>query len=204
MFATTSDSLQRYAAESAAAEPGFAIRRGVNGLYELSIGGRFYPGWGGSLANGLALHRISIVRGFARKIETLCWQAGFELEPAPGGDNPLALDYLELAARPLPARARVPITIDRYELCTSAGHGGCIEVLVEGPDQVGFLGALLKRFAFLALFPEEMSVDTRNGRVHDVFWLKSIGRTVPSDEVRSALSRVMRRLDAGEPGASGR
>jgi hypothetical protein len=203
MFATTSDSLQRFAAESAAADPGFAIRRGTDGLYELSIGGRFYPGWGGSLANGLALHGVSIVRGFARKVEALCWRAGFELEQTPGGDSPLALDYLELASRPLPARARVPITLDRYELRTSAGHGGCIEVLVEGPDQVGFLGALLKRFAFLALFPEEMAVDTRKGRVHDVFWLKSIGRSVPSDEARSALSRVMRRLDSREPRASG-
>jgi hypothetical protein len=195
MLATASEALQRNPFFSISADPGFTIRRGRARHYDLSIGGRFYPGWSGSLANGLAEHGIGIVRGFARKTEALRWQACFELEPTPGGESPLALDYLDLASRPLPARARLPIGLDRYELRTSAAHAGSIEVRVEGRDQVGFLGALLKHFAFLALFPDEMAVDTCDGRVNDVFWLKGIGRTVPSDESRGTLGRVLRRLE---------
>jgi hypothetical protein len=199
MLATVSESLQHFSDGSMSADPGFAVRRCPGGRYELSLGGRFHPGWSGSLANGLAQHGISIVRGFARKTEALRWQACFELEPRADGDSPLALDYLELASRPLPARARTRLGLDRYELRASAARAGSIEVRVEGPDQVGFLGALLKRFAFLALFPEEMAIDTREGRVHDAFWLKGIGRTVPSDEARGALGRGLRQLLAHDP-----
>jgi hypothetical protein len=198
MRATGSAAFQQDAFGPPPADDGFAVRRSAGGLYELSIGGRFHPGWGGSLANGLAQHGVSIVRGFARKTEALRWRARFELEPTAGGDNPLALDYLDLASRPLPSRRPAEVSLDRYVLCSSAAHGGSVEVGVEGPDQVGFLGALLKRFAFLALFPEEMSVDTREGRVHDVFWLKGIGRTIPSDEARGGLGRILRRLSARE------
>lgn len=200
MLGMAESSIHRFdPAATPQADPGYAIRRGPGGLYELTLGGRFFPGWTGSLANGLAQHRINIVRGYARKLEALRWQARFELEPTASGESPVALDYLELSSRPLPARARVPIALTRHELRASAAHGGCIELAVEGPDQVGFLGALLKRFAFLALFPEEMSVDTHAGRVQDVFWLTGIGRTVPSDETRGALGRVLRRLEGREP-----
>ncbi len=196
MLTMASDPPQRLEGAALAPDPGYVIRRGASGHYELTIGGRFFPGWSGSLANGLAQHGVSIVRGSARKMASLSWQAYFELDPAPGGDSPLALDYLELAARPLPGGARVPIALASHELRVSGAHGGCIQLGVEGPDQVGFLGALLKRFAFLALFPEEMTVDTREGRVQDVFWLKGVGRTVPSDESRGALGRVLRRLQS--------
>lgn len=198
MLEVATDALQRRPSGAGTIDPGFAVRRSGDGLYALELCGRFYPGWSGSLANGLAQHGIGIVRGFARKREALRWEAGFELEPTPRGDSPLALDYLELASRPLPSGARVAVSLDRFELRNSAAHSGCIELRLEGPDQVGFLGAMLKRFAFLALFPEEMAIDTCAGRVQDVFWLKGIGRTVPSDESRGALGRVLRRLELAD------
>jgi hypothetical protein len=204
MLATASESLQPFLDGTLPADPSFVVRRTGGHLFELSIGGRFYPGWSGSLVSGLAQRRIGIVRGFARKVEALRWQACFELEPAPGAESPLVLDYLELASRSAGPRARVPIRLDRHELCTSGAHGGSIEVRVEGADQVGFLGSLLQRFAFLALFPEQMAVDTRQGHVHDAFGLKGIGRTVPSDETRGALSRALRRLETGERFPPGR
>jgi len=197
MGATALERLERATPVSAPLDPGFAIRRGASGLFELALWGRFYPGWSGSLANGLAQHDVSVVRGFARKVESLRWQARFELAPAHEGVNPLALDYLELAARPLVAGDRVPVSLQCYEVRASGAEGGSIRVRVEGPDQVGFLGTLLKRFAFLALFPEAMWIDTEADAVHDVFLLKGIGRTVPSDETRGALVRMLRRLEQG-------
>lgn len=198
MLGAATEAWKRRRSGSGSPQSGFAVKRSGEGGYVLELAGSFLPGWSGSLANGLAQHGIGIVRGFARKLEGLRWEACFELEPTPCGDDPLVLDYRELASRPLQAGARLRVRLDGFELRTSAAHGGCIELRVEGADQVGFLGAMLKRFAFLALFPEAMAIDTTDGRVRDVFWLRGIGRTVPSDESRGALGRALRRLEAPE------
>ena len=198
MLAAASESMQAFLDGSMPVDPSFVVRRGAGGRFELSIAGRFYPAWSGNLAQGLAQHGIGIVRGFARKVEALRWQGCFELAPAPGGDSPLAINYLELASRSGGPRLRAPIQLYRHQMCASAAHGGSIEVSLEGADQVGFRGSLLQRFASLALFPEQMSIETSGGLVRDVFWLAGIGRTGPSGEARSALSRALRRLEAGE------
>lgn len=174
-------------------EPGFEIRR-ADAAFQLKLWGRLRPGWSGSLAEGLSQARVSVVSGFARKLGAMRWLAEFELEAKPGASDPLALDYLELASRPLPSGWRTAIALDGYTLERSPRHGGSLFLELEGHDAVGFLGALLMRFAFLSLFPEEMRVETRDGRAHDRFWLTGIGRSAPSEDASASLDAMLKGL----------
>jgi len=176
-------------------EPGFEVRRD-GARFQLKLWGRLRPGWSGSLAEGLSQGRVSIVSGFARKLGAMRWLAELELEARPGASDPLGLDYLELANRPLPSGWRTTIALDRYTLERSPKHGGSLYLELEGRDAVGFLGALLMRFAFLSLFPEEMRVETREGRAHDRFWLTGIGRSAPTEDARASLDAMLKGLVA--------
>jgi hypothetical protein len=174
--------------------PGFEIRRAEGGLFTLQIWGRHRPGWSGSLAEGLSAQRVSLIRGFTRKFGAMRWLAELTLERTQGAADPLALDYLELAARPLPSGWRRPVRLDAFKLLPSAKHGGSLLLEVEGDDEVGFLGALLMRLAFLSLFPEELHIDTRDGRAHDRFHLVGIGKSRPSDSAAEALETMLQGL----------
>lgn len=175
-------------------EPGFEIRRADGGQFTLQLWGRLRPGWSGSLAEALSGQRVSLVRGFARKFGAMRWLAEFNLARTEGAADPLGLDYLELAGRPLPSGWRRPIRLDSFKLLPSAKHGGSLLLEVEGDDEVGFLGALLMRLAFLSLFPEELHIDTRDGRVHDRFHLVGIGKSRPSESAGEALETMLQGL----------
>jgi len=175
-------------------EPGFEIRRAAGGQLTLQLWGRLRPGWSGSLTEALSAQRVSVVRGFARKFGAMRWLAELTLERTEGGADPLALDYLELASRPLPSGWRRPIRLDSFKLLPSAKHGGSLLLEIEGDDEVGFLGALLMRLAFLSLFPEELHVDTRDGRVHDRFHLVGIGKSRPPESAAEALETMLQGL----------
>jgi hypothetical protein len=175
-------------------EPGFEIRRLREGRCDLQLWGRLQPGWSGSLAEGLAQAGLSLANGFARKIGPLRWLAELELEVTGAKSDPLTLDYLELAARPLPPGWRTPIQLHSYTLEPSEKHGGSLYLELTGADHVGFLGSLLTRFACLSLFPEELKIGTQEGRVHDRFFLTGIGRTPPLPAAREALAFRLRAL----------
>lgn len=175
-------------------ESGFEIRRAEEGRFTLQLWGRLRPGWSGGLAEALSAQRVSLVRGFARKFGAMRWLAEFTLERTDGAADPLALDYLELAARPLPSGWRRPIRLESFKLLPSAKHGGSLLLEIHGDDEVGFLGALLMRLAFLSLFPEELHIDTRDGRVRDRFHLVGIGKSRPSDAAAAALETMLRGL----------
>ena len=175
-------------------EPGFEIRRLRQGRCDLQLWGRLQPGWSGSLAEGLAQAGLSLENGFARKMGPMRWLAELELDGTGAKSDPLALNYLELAARPLPPGWRTPIQLHSYRLDPSEKHGGSLYLELTGDDQVGFLGSLLTRFAFLSLFPEEMKIGTQEGRVHDRFFLTGIGRTPPLPSAREALDFRLRAL----------
>jgi hypothetical protein len=175
-------------------EPGFEIRRTGEGLCNLQLWGRLRPGWCGSLAEGLAQGGLSLVDGFARKIGPMRWLAEFGLDSRAATHDPLAVNYLELAARALPSGWRMPIDLHGYTLAASEKHGGSLYLEIRGADRVGFLGSLLTRFAYLSLFPEEMKIETREARVHDRFFLTGIGRTPPPSSMRDALELQLRSL----------
>jgi len=175
-------------------EPGFEIRRAGDGLCNLQLWGRLRPSWSGSLAEGLADAGLSLVSGFARKIGPMRWLAEFELDCKEAGQDPLALDYLELVARTQASAGRTPIALHSYTVASSEKHGGSLYLEIGGSDRVGFLGSLLTGFAFLSLFPEEMKIATQAGAVHDRFFLTGTGRTVPPAQARQGLERWLRSL----------
>ncbi len=175
-------------------EPGFDIRRSEGSLFTLQLWGRLQPGWPGGLAEGLWQRRVSLVRGFARKLGAMRWLSELTLERTEESADPIVLDYLELASRPLASGWQRPLRLDGFKLLASAKHGGSLFLEVEGQDEVGFLGALLMRLAFLSLFPEELHLDTRDGRVHDRFHLVGIGRSRPPEKTADALEGMLRGL----------
>jgi hypothetical protein len=175
-------------------EPGFEIRRAGEGLCNLQLWGRLRPSWSGGLAEGLADAGLSLMSGFARKIGPMRWLAEFELDCKEARQEPLALDYLELAARTQAPAGRRPIVLHSYTLAPSEKHGGSLYLEIGGSDRVGFLGSLLTGFAFLSLFPEEMKIATRAGTVHDRFFLTGIGRTSPPAHAQQGLERWLRSL----------
>jgi hypothetical protein len=71
------------------------------------------------------------------------------------------------------------------------GEDGLVQLDVTAPDELGFLGRLLRRVSLMTLHPVEVSVATHDGRVHDRLVLAGIGATVPSDEVMMLLQRVV-------------
>jgi hypothetical protein len=175
-------------------EPGFEVRRAKEGLCTLQLWGRLRPSWSGSLAEGLADAGLSLMSGFARKIGPMRWLAEFELDSKEAKQDPLAMDYLELAARSQASPGRTPIVLHSYTVASSEKHGGSLYLEIGGSDRVGFLGALLTGFAFLSLFPEEMKIATQAGAVHDRFFLTGIGRTSPPAHARQGLERWLRSL----------
>jgi hypothetical protein len=177
--------------------PGFEIHRIGHGGYRLQLWGRLRPGWCGSLAEGLAGEGISLTSGFARKIGAMRWLAEFDLSQPPRATNPLVLDYLDIAGRELPAGSTRPVRLADYRLVRSRKHGGSLTLDVMGEDAVGFLGALLMRLAALSLFPEELHLESNDGRVHDRFHLVGIGRTEPSEQTAAALEELLSSLRSG-------
>jgi len=175
-------------------EPGFEIRRMGEGLCSLQLWGRMRPSWSGSLAEGIAEAGLSLISGFARKIGPLRWLAEFELDCKGARQDPLSLDYLELAGRTHAAGGRVPIVLHSYTVAASEKHGGSLFLEIEGSDRVGFLGTLLTGFALLSLFPEEMKIATQESVVHDRFFLTGIGRTSPPVQARHGMERWLRSL----------
>ena len=83
--------------------------------------------------------------------------------------------------------------------------GGAAQALlalleIEGEDRVGFLAALLRRMAYLSLFPVELELETSGGRALDRFWLRSAGDRAPSERARVALAASLEALVHSGPG----
>ena len=62
-----------------------------------------------------------------------------------------------------------------------------LDLEVQGPDRLGFLGSLLCSLARLELSPREMLITTSDGEAHDRFFLKTISGAVPSEATRRLL-----------------
>ena len=67
-----------------------------------------------------------------------------------------------------------------------------LELKVEGPDQIGFLAAILSRVSILSLFPSCLEIDTQNSQFRDVIVLRGISGRGPSEAAYQALERMLR------------
>ena len=175
---------------AAANQPGFTLAAKRDGRYEVSLQGRFLPGWLGEFSAGLADHRLSILTGSARRISPSVWQACFELDASDAGTKPDHIDFLALASSRSAANGVAPA----LEAVRVVEEEDALLVEVNGADQIGFLAGLLKRFAFYSLFPVELEVATAAGQISDRIRLKGVGGTSPSAEAVEALRQGLQDL----------
>ena len=97
--------------------------------------------------------------------------------------------------------AQPPLVLDSFEVRAAGDHGGSLHVALAAPDCVGFLAALMRRFAYFSLFAVELRLDTRGGRVDDQFWLRAGAYRRPAPATGSALRSALGGLVAKEHGA---
>jgi hypothetical protein len=170
---------------------GSECSRKPSGQYLLKIWGRFPPDWLGNISSGISKNRISIISGSAKKVDNV-WHAEFVLEKTPEASDPGKIDYLALALETPDRATSTAISLDSYLLGEEPGnHDGALYLEVKAPDQLGFLGSLINRFAFYALFPETVIIETVNGMIFDRFWIKGVGGCLPSPMVVDTLRRKL-------------
>jgi hypothetical protein len=160
--------------------------------YRIRLEGAFGPSWIASLCAELADRQISIDRAHAMRTVHQTWVAELNVLALPGADDPLAIPYVELAEAGAPD-ASDPLALESYTIEETPAHGGTLKLTVEGKDSLGLLGSLLSQCAMLFLFPIEMHIETREGRVYDCFWLGTVGAASPGPRIRDSLHRVLGR-----------
>jgi hypothetical protein len=168
------------------------------GTYSLRLEGTFPDGWCGRLSVGLSQARLSVVRGFARRVDGGGWVSEFHLLSQDGLADPRALDPLAFASAPATPGPPVPITLDSYYVDGSPESGPYVFLEVRGPDRVGFLGSLLERLRLAWFFPEQMSVETWAGQARDTFYLRPArpGARRRAEEAARDLSAMLEPLRA--------
>lgn len=171
---------------STAHPAGYEIAANGSGTYSLKIWGRFPPNWAGNLSSGLSKNRVSIIRGVAKKVKTQ-WTAEFEIMPERLATIPESMDFLAMAQNGSVAEKSCGISLDEFTLGEPASNYGALYLEIRAGDQTGFLAELLNRLAFFSLFPEEMIIDTNNGRIFDRFWIKGVGGSIPSEHAAGTL-----------------
>jgi hypothetical protein len=172
------------------AQRSYEIHPLEGGRHHLKIWGRLPRSWADHLCRGLARSGIGVVRGVAKCSGEGEWTAGFELERTARGADPMLVDHLSLVLRPPSDAVPPPIAIDHYTLDVRE-EDGSLELEVIGPDQLGFLGGLLERLAFLSLVPEEMTVETGPGGIRDHFRLRGRDGSAPSAATLRILAEIL-------------
>jgi hypothetical protein len=171
------------------------VAPGKGGTFRVWLEGSFPTSWFGALSLGLARANIGIVSGVARRTGPRRWTTAIVVRPQSGAAQPERVDYLALAHQQYPLGTAVPIEIESFaiepDLKTEA-----LLLEVKGPDRIGFLGSLLDRLAGLALFPEDMTIETQDRKVLDRFALKALGGHRPSTEAQEALAVLLEDLRA--------
>lgn len=175
------------------ADAGYEVTRSFAGRLDVRIWGKMPYDWIANLSTGVAVAGISIERGAARKLAASEWQANFELIPRESGPVPEEIDYLRLARTGRGTAPGAVLTLDGFSF-TEDSLRGALHLEVRASDRTGFLGAFLDRLSFFSLFPEEMTIETRGGKVLDRFWLRGVGGQSPSAAVAAALHRNLEAL----------
>ena len=161
---------------------------GRNGLQELIMQGLFpHPHWMVFLLAGLSEKQISVVEGRAAQQITHIWDAHFQLDFRRSGVTPETIDYLALSTTRT-ASATAP-RLSTFELRRRPDRA--LEIIVQGPDQLGFLGKLLGEVSLLALYPTELEINTNGGQIKDRLVFRGIGGAVPSENIESSLQTLL-------------
>lgn len=168
--------------------PKAMILPGRNGLQELSMQGLFpHPHWMVFLLAGLSEKHISVVEGRATQQITYIWDAHFQLDFRRSGLTPETIDYLALSSTRTTS-ATTP-QISTFELRRRPDRA--LEITVQGPDQLGFLGKLLGEVSLLALYPTELEIHTVGGHIKDRLVFRGIGGAAPSENIETSLKTLL-------------
>jgi len=179
---------------------GTSVISWAGGLQAVKLSGELPPGWCGNLAVALSHRKISIVRGFARRVVDHRWIAELHVLPSEPRAGLSEAEYLSLAWSPPAPEPPAEIALDSYYVDSSPESGQYLFLEVHGYDRVGFLASLLGRLAALALRPEQISLETWDGRALDAFHLKDAAGGPPKPETARALSQALDALRQDQPG----
>jgi hypothetical protein len=161
------------------------------GLHRVEVRGAFsHPHWLAFLCAGLSARGVSVVSGSATKHGPMQWEAQFTVEGPVDGVDVLAL----AAMRPVTRDPAAPV-LREYVLTRRADAQ--LELRIEAPDSLGFLGRLLSRISLLTLLPSEVEIATVNGAISDRFVLGGIGTAAPSEQVLVSLKEMLEPMLAG-------
>ncbi|RYG72996.1 hypothetical protein EON80_03635, partial [bacterium] len=117
------------------------------------------------LFSGLAASAVSIVSGRAMQGASGVWDARLTLDFTSVVVRPESINYVGLALqKPALTDARAP-KLTRFQIARRIDRS--LEVTLDGPDQIGFLGRVLGRMSLLMLFPVEMEIATVTGNIRD-------------------------------------
>jgi hypothetical protein len=176
-----------------------SISSTVEGFYELSLHGRLHrPHWVAQLFAALSQLHISIVSGQATQVKGGEWKSKFLLDFSSSSADPQRLDYSGFAEQSPSGDRSVTPKLSRFEIVRRPDQ--LIELRLEGPDQIGFLAAILGKVSVLALFPAMLEIDTIAGQIKDCVVLRGIADRGPSEAAYQSLERMLRSfMPAGQP-----
>ena len=174
---------------------GSTVTSWAGGMQAVKLSGELPPGWCANLTSALSRRNISIVRGFAKRIVDQRWIAEFQVQPAAESGTGLSdTDYLTLAWSPPSPAPPADVALDSYYVDGSPEAGQYLFLEVHGLDRIGFLASLLDRLATQLLLPEQISLETWEGRALDCFHLKAAEGGPPRPETARALAAMLESL----------
>jgi len=174
---------------------GSSVTSWAGGLQAVKLSGELPPGWCGNLTSALSHRNIGIVRGFAKRIVDHRWIAEFQVQSAAESGTGLSdTNYLSLAWLPPPPAPPADIELESYYVDGSPEAGQYLFLEVHGYDRIGFLASLLDRLGTQSLVPEQMSLETWEGRALDCFHLKAAAGGPPRPETALVLAAMLESL----------
>lgn len=183
------------AAIASTTTPTTSLQRLPDGFVEVGLRGEFsHPHWLAYLLRGLSEGQVSLVSGRAVQSDTLEWDARIVLDFRPSQLLPEKLDYVTLAHQRMEMATLAAPQVGSFRIVRRSDLQ--LEVQLEAPDQVGFLGRLLTRVSSLGLFPSEMEIATVAGRVKDRIVFRGIMNKAPTDTVQKSLEAMFRLMSA--------
>jgi len=178
----------------------FEHRALPGGLLEISFTGRLRPGWAGNLTAALARRGLSVERGHARSDGAGAWRGSLCLRPPAAAAGPAApvpeLDVGALASERVDTAFLGAPRVLAHEIEVLRDPEALVLLRITAEDRLGLLAALLRRMAYLALFPSRLEIETESGRVRDAFWLRGVGGDAPDERQARELAALMASLRA--------
>jgi len=161
------------------------------GLYDLSLEGRVdRPHWFVQLFHALSQRQVSVISGSATQVKLGEWKSKFTLDFSKSTADPSRLDYSAFSEQNEILSRSVTPKLSRFKLERRPDQ--YLDLRLEGPDQIGFLAAILGKVSGLALFPSSLEIRTVAGQIKDSLVLAGIANRPPSETAHQALGNVLR------------